>query len=82
MKYFTNNNRKYIFTDIITIIIVVERFVDWLMDENSPPKIVIIITKLAVKFNLFNSGSPNGFVLSSRAKNSEIIINIKKALFW
>ena len=66
---------------IITIIRIKERFVWWLFDENKPPKIVIIVTKLARKFKEFNWGIANGFNLSSMPKRSEFNIKIKKALF-
>ena len=54
MKLFKNTNKKYIFKPIITIIRVKERLVCWLIEENKPPKIVAIVTKLEIKFKEFN----------------------------
>ena len=55
MKDFMNNRMKYKLKHMIKIIIIKERFVCWYMDEIKPANIVIIITKLAKKFNEFNS---------------------------
>ena len=75
---------KYRFKPIIIIIITFtkEIFACWLIEEISPPKIVIIITKFAEKFKEFNCEIPKGWYLSSRPKKNEININKKKALFW
>ena len=75
---------KYICKQIIIIIITFKKeiFACWLIEDRSPPKIVIIITKFAAKFKEFNSEIPKGWYLSSRPKKNEININKKKALFW
>ena len=54
----------------------------WLIDENKPPKIVIIIIKLDIQFNELSSGVANGLNLSSKPRKMEFNINIKKPLFW
>ena len=54
----------------------------WLIDENKPPKIVIIIIKLDIQFNELSSGVANGLNFSSKARKIEFNINIKKPLFW
>ncbi len=59
-----------------------ERLVCWLIEENNPPKIVIIVTILAMKFNEFKCEIANGCDRYSRVKNREFNIKIKKALFW
>ena len=60
MKFFKNNNRKKMFKHIVIIMITIERVVCWLIDENKPPKIVKIITKLESKFKELSSGMPKG----------------------
>ena len=82
MKHFKNTNIKYIFTHIIAIMRIKERFVCSLIEENNPPKMVIIVTRLDIQFKKFNWGIPKGFNLSSTTKNNEFNIKIKKALFW
>ena len=82
MKHFKNITMKYKFTNIIITMNTRERSDCWLNEEIKPPKIVIIMTKLATKFNEFNWWIPNGFNFISITKSKVFRSKIKNALFW
>ena len=52
------------------------------IEENKPPKMVIIVINDAFKSKVFNSSVINGFHFICIQKQKQFKIKMKKALFW